>query len=269
MSTLLGQLAAADQTTRARASQAFAAPLRFALDQLRLMLSPQRITLESLPTSLTREWIAPDQKARVEVLPKGDPNDDSTLRNFAAAVLAVAPTATGTPVLFQDAAGIIVRALTEAAGLALASIAILLWIALRRFGDVLLTLVPLLVAGLVTLEICGLIGLQLNFANIIALPLLLGIGVAFKIYYIMAWRGGKTNLLESTLTRAVVFSAMTTATAFGSLWLSSEPGISSMGKLMALSLACTLAAAVLFQPILMGPPRAALSPQSDQRKSAT
>jgi predicted RND superfamily exporter protein len=57
------------------------------------------------------------------------------------------------------------------------------------------------------------------------------------------------------LTRAVIFSAMTTATAFGSLWLSDEPGVSSMGKLLALSLACTLSAAVLFQPILMGPPR--------------
>ena len=137
----------------------------------------------------------------------------------------------------------------------LVSIAIILLIALRRIGDVLLTLVPLIVAGLLTLEICGLIGLQLNFGNIIALPLLLGVGVAFKIYYIVAWRGGKTNLLESTLTRAVIFSAMTTATAFGSLWLSSHPGTSSMGKLLALSLACTLAAAVLFQPALMGKPR--------------
>jgi uncharacterized protein len=262
LSALLGQLADADQTVRARASKAFAAPLRFDLDQLRLMLDPQRITLQTLPAALTRDWVSPDQKARIEVLPKGDPNDDRTLRNFAAAVLAVAPTGTGTPVLFQEAAGIIVRAFTEATGLALASIAILLWIVLRRFGDVLLTLVPLIVAGLVTLEICGLIGLQLNFANIIALPLLLGVGVAFKIYYIVAWRGGKTNLLESTLTRAVVFSAMTTATAFGSLWLSTEPGVSSMGKLMALSLACTLAAAVLFQPILMGPPRVKSSPGS-------
>ena len=66
---------------------------------------------------------------------------------------------------------------------------------------------------------------------------------------------GKTRLLESTLTRAVIFSAMTTATAFGSLWLSHHPGTSSMGKLMALSLVCTMAAAVLFQPVLMGPPR--------------
>jgi len=81
--------------------------------------------------------------------------------------------------------------------------------------------------------------------------LLLGVGVAFKIYYIMAWREGQTNLLESVLTRAVTFSACTTATAFGSLWFSSHPGTSSMGKLMALSLVTTLSAAVLFQPALL------------------
>ena len=119
----------------------------------------------------------------------------------------------------------------------------------------LLTLVPLLLAGVVTLEICVLIDLPLNFANIIALPLLLGVGVAFKIYYIMAWREGQTNLLQSVLTRAVTFSACTTATAFGSLWFSSHPGTSSMGKLLAISLLTTMAAAALFQPVLMGKPR--------------
>ena len=99
------------------------------------------------------------------------------------------------------------------------------------------------------------VGLPLNFANIIALPLLLGVGVAFKIYYIMAWREGQTNLLQSVLTRAVTFSACTTATAFGSLWFSSHPGTSSMGKLLAISLLTTMAAAALFQPVLMGKPR--------------
>jgi uncharacterized protein len=119
----------------------------------------------------------------------------------------------------------------------------------------------------VTLEICVAIGMPLNFANIIALPLLLGVGVAFKIYYIMAWRAGQTGLLQSSLTRAVFYSAMTTATAFGSLWFSEHPGISSMGKLLALSLACTLAAAALFQPALMGQPRtlkAADAPEADK-----
>jgi hypothetical protein len=120
---------------------------------------------------------------------------------------------------------------------------------------VLRTIIPLLVAGVVTLELCVAFGMPLNFANIIALPLLLGIGVAFKIYYVMAWRGGQSQVLQSPLTRAVFFSALTTATAFGSLWFSNHPGTSSMGKLLALSLVCTLAAAVLFQPVLMGPPR--------------
>jgi len=125
---------------------------------------------------------------------------------------------------------------------------------------VLLTLAPLVLAGAVTLEVCALAGITLNFANVVALPLLLGVGVAFKIYYIMAWRAGKTGLLQSTLTRAVVFSAMTNAVAFGSMWSSSYPGISSMGKLMALALLCTMAAAVLFQPVLMGPPRQIQNP---------
>ena len=171
------------------------------------------------------------------------------------AVLAVEPAATGPAVMMFEAGNTVVRAFVEAGIFALAAIAILLWITLRRISDVLLTLLPLLVAGVVTLELCVALDIPLNFANIIALPLLLGVGVAFKIYYIMAWRSGKTALVQSTLTRAVIFSAMATASAFGSLWLSSDPATSSMGKLMALALLCTMAAAVLFQPALMGRPR--------------
>jgi predicted RND superfamily exporter protein len=174
---------------------------------------------------------------------------------FAHAVRAVAPDAIEGPISILDARQTVVIAFIEAGVFALLSIAVLLWITLRRISDVLLTLIPLLVAGVVTLEICVIIGLPLNFANIIALPLLLGVGVAFKIYYIMAWREGQTNLLQSVLTRAVTFSACTTATAFGSLYFSSHPGTSSMGKLLAISLLTTMMAAAVFQPILMGKPR--------------
>jgi predicted RND superfamily exporter protein len=229
--------------------------LKTALDELRNGLKAEPVRLDTLPADLKRDWVTEDGRALIDVSPKGDPNDNEVLRRFAAAVLAVEPTATGSPVSLQESGRTVVRAFIEAGLWALVSITILLWIVLRRFGDVLLTLVPLLLAGAVTLEICVLINLPLNFANIIALPLLLGVGVAFKIYYVMAWRAGQTNLLQSSLTRAVVFSAMTTATAFGSLWMSSHPGMSSMGKLLALSLVCTMAAAVLFQPALMGPPR--------------
>ncbi|HEY0235224.1 MAG TPA: MMPL family transporter [Afipia sp.] len=251
----LTRLAQSDKSVRDKVSDVFLSPLSVMLDQIRNSLKAQPVTLKTLPAYLVDDWVTPDGRARVEVQPNGDPNDNETLRRFAAAVQKVEPTATGGPVSILESGHTIVMAFIQAGIWALLSISVLLYIVLRRAGDVLLTLVPLILAGVVTLEICVLIGMPLNFANIIALPLLLGVGVAFKIYYVTAWRAGHTNLLQSSLTRAIFFSAMTTATAFGSLWLSSHPGTSSMGKLMALSLVTTLAAAVLFQPALMGRPR--------------
>jgi uncharacterized protein len=255
LADLLARLAKADPAARKSAETAVAEPLRISLHQLRQELNPEHVTIQNIPRELAREWLTPDGRARVQVLPRGDPDNTEVLRDFVTAVLAVEPSATGPAVSLYEAGNTVVFAFIEAGVFALSAIALLLWITLRRPTDVLLTLVPLLVAGVVTLELCVLIDLPLNFADIIALPLLLGVGVAFKIYYIMAWRQGKTALLQSSLTRAVIFSACTTATAFGSLWLSSHPGTSSMGKLMALALVCTMAAAVLFQPALMGPPR--------------
>jgi uncharacterized protein len=254
---LLTKLAAADPELRARAEAAVAEPLRFALGQLRLELDPQHVTIDTIPREIARQWLTADGRARIQVLPSGDPENTETLRSFVSAVLAIAPDATGPAVLLYEAARTVIHAFIVAGVFALSAITVLLLVALRRIGDVLLTLIPLLVAGAVTLELCVVLGIPLNFANIIALPLLLGVGVAFKIYYIMAWRAGKTNLLQSSLTRAVIFSAMTTASAFGSLWLSENPGTSSMGEMMALALVCTMAAAVFFQPVLMGPPRKA------------
>jgi hopanoid biosynthesis associated RND transporter like protein HpnN len=251
----LAKLAGGDEAMRGRAHAAMIPSLNTALDELRNYLQAQPVTLETLPPEIAREWVTQDGRYKVEILPKGDPTDNETLRQFARAVQAVEPNATGGPIAILESGRTVVRAFFEAGFWALGSIVILLWIVLRRFSDVLLTIIPLLMAGVVTMELMVLFGMKLNFANIIALPLLLGVGVAFKIYYIMAWRAGQTGLLQSSLTRAVMFSALTTATAFGSLWLSSHPGTSSMGKLMALALVTTMAAAVLFQPVLMGPPR--------------
>jgi predicted RND superfamily exporter protein len=251
----LTKLAAANQATRDKAQSVFVTPLLIVLDQLRSSLQAQPVSLDTLPPELVNSWKTQDGKVRVEVTPRGDSNDNETLRSFADAVLAAEPNAIGGPVSILKSGDTIVKAFIHAGLWALLSIGLLLWIALRRISDVMMTLVPLLVAGAVTLEICVLIGLPLNFANIIALPLLLGVGVAFKIYYVVAWRAGRTNLLQSSLTRAIFFSALTTATAFGSLWLSSHPGTASMGKLLALSLVTTLAAVLLFQPALMGRPR--------------
>lgn len=260
----LRALAQANAATRDRAEGAFALPLRLALVSLGELLMPGPITLETLPPALVNQWQAQDGQELVDIAPKVppgvDPNDDAMLERFSRAVLKAEPRAIGGPISILESAHTIIVAFSQAACLATVSIMLLLWIALRRFGDVLRTLLPLLVSATVTLELCVVFGISLNFANIIALPLLLGIGVAFKIYYVVAWRAGQTGLLQSSLTQAVILSAATTATAFGSLWLSHHPGTSSMGKLLALSLACTLIGAVFFQPILMGRPRANAGP---------
>jgi hopanoid biosynthesis associated RND transporter like protein HpnN len=259
LSTTLAKLAQADAATRERAEHAMAEPLRLALAQLRALLQPSEITRATLPPALADGFLTPDGQALVEVSPKVppgvDPNDDRMLAHFADAVQKAEPDAIGGPISIRHSAETIIKAFQQAAALSLLAIAVLLWITLRRLGDVLRTLIPLLVSAVVTLELCVVFDMPLNFANIIALPLMLGVGVAFKIYFVMAWRSGQTRLLQSSLTHAVMFSAATTATAFGSLWFSHHPGTSSMGRLLALSLFCTLIGAVVFQPVLMGKPR--------------
>ncbi|WP_011301019.1 MMPL family transporter [Cupriavidus necator] len=259
LAKVLKRLADADAATRDRAELAIALPLRLALGRLRLMLEPRPVTQQTLPPAIVRDWLTPDGRALVSITPRLPQHEgierEAALNLFMDAVLRVEPNATGGPIAIRGSADTIMGAFAQAGAWAVLSITILLWIALRRFGDVLRTLVPLLVSAIVTLELCAAFGIALNFANVIALPLLLGIGVAFKIYYVIAWRQGKTKLLQSSLTHAVLYSAATTATAFGSLWLSQHPGTASMGKLLALALVCTLVGAVFFQPILMGRPR--------------
>ncbi len=266
LSDALAKLAKASPEARARAADALVRPLKLTLGDIQAGLAPQKVTLETLPPGLVADWKASDGRVRVSVSPKGDSNDNAVLRNFVEAVTAVAPDATGEALGIQKAGDTIVNAFIQAAIWALTSIALLLLITLKRPTDVMLTLFPLLLACVVTLELCVIFDMPLNFANIIALPVLLGVGVAFKIYYIMAWREGRSGLLASPLTRAVFFSGMTTAVAFGSLWLSNHPGTSSMGKLLALSLVSTMAAAVLFQPLLMGPPREVEKPEEETPK---
>ena len=111
-------------------------PLDTALDELRNYLQEQPVTLETLPPEIARQWVTQDERFKVEVLPKGDPNDNETLRLFARAVQAVEPNAIGGPVSILESGRTVIRAFFEAGFWSLASIAVLLWIVLRRFGDV-------------------------------------------------------------------------------------------------------------------------------------
>jgi predicted RND superfamily exporter protein len=225
------------------------------LAQVRDELQPRRITRAALPASFKAQWLAPDGRARIEVSPAGDTSDSGVAADFVAAVRAIAPDATGAPVTIIESGRVVVWSFIEAGLLALAAIFVILVVTLRRPLDVLLTLGPLVIAGIMSLEAAAIVGLPLNFANIIALPLMFGVGVAFHIYYIVAWRAGVVDMLASSLTRAIFFSALTTGAAFGSLCLSRHPGTASMGQLLLIALVFTLLAAFIIVPAFLGPPR--------------
>ena len=211
------------------------------------------VSLQSLPADLARDWVTPDGRARVQVSPSGDSNDNKVLQRFSKAVLKLAPDATGAPISVQAAGKTISWAFIQAGLLSLVVISALLLAALRSVREVAFTLAPIVLAGFLTLGTCVAIGQPINFANIIAFPLLFGVGVAFHIYFVMAWRAGAKDLLQSSLARGVFFSALTTGAAFGSLIFSSHPGTASMGLILMISLIWTLVAALIFEPALLGP----------------
>jgi hypothetical protein len=239
---------------RAHANEALVPGLQSMLLTVATSLTAQKVTVATMPAEMQRDWVAANGVARVQVSPKDTRNDPSVLKHFTDAVRRVAPDATGAPISIRESGNTIVGAFIEAGILSFIVIIVLLFITLRRVFDVLMTLAPLVLTGLLTLATCVAIGQKLNFANVIALPLLLGIGVAFNIYFVVAWRAGAKNLLQSSLTRAVIFSAATTATGFGALWLSPHPGTASMGELLMISLFWTLATTLFLSPALLGPP---------------
>jgi hopanoid biosynthesis associated RND transporter like protein HpnN len=252
----LEALARAAPSARTEVAAMLVPGLETVLEKIRDSLQPQPISIARLPSDVVRAWLAPDGRARVSITPRGDANDNAVLSRFLAAGIKLIPNATGTPLSIHEAGRAVVSAFAEAGVLSFAAITVLLLATLRRVRDVAITMAPIVLTGLLTMGSCVLMGQPLNFANIIALPLLFGIGVAFHIYFVMAWRAGGSHLLTSSLARAVFFSALATATGFGSLWASSHPGTASMGKLLMISLVWTLVSALLFQPALMGLPAA-------------
>ena len=211
------------------------------------------VTFDDLPDSLRRRQVAADGRASVEVYPKENLHQHQALRRFVGAVRAVALHATGSPVVILEAGNTVVGAFRDAAVLAFVAIAVLLAVLLRRLRDVALVFSPLVLAALLTVAASVLFGLPFNFANVIVLPLLFGLGVANGIHLVLRRRdeGGVTEVMASSTPRAVVFSALTTIGSFASIALSSHPGTASMGMLLTIAITLTLACTLIVLPALM------------------
>jgi predicted RND superfamily exporter protein len=254
LARLLDQAADSDDAFLQQLDHVLLSTLKPRLEALKAALAAQPLTAETLPPEIRNDWIAADGRARVLVIPAGDSNDNAVLERFIAAVRTVAPDASGSAVQIYESGRAVSRAFEIATVFALASMAVLLGLILRRVTDVLMVLVPLAAAALATAIICRLIGLQLNFANIIALPLLLGIGVAFNIYFVVNWRNGIAGPLQTSTARGVLFSGLTTGSSFASLALSGHLGTASMGIVLLSGMAMTLVSIFTLMPALLGPP---------------
>ena len=234
------------------------------LERLRRGLDAEAVTFEDLPAGLRDHWVNEQGQARVLVRPAGPISDNADLEAFARAVLDEAPHATGTPVVILEGGREVVGAFREASLLAFAIITALLVIVLRKVRDLVLVLAPLTLAILFTAATAVLLGLDLNFANVIVLPLLLGLGVSGALHVVMRWRHEDrlTDLAATSTPRAVLFSALTTVASFGSLAISDHLGLASMGLLLAIAIFWSLVCNLLVLPsmLALARPRAGAAP---------
>ena len=251
LSARLKRLADAAPARRAAAVLALTGSLTPALDQVRASLTAEPVTRATLPQELKREWISAKGEARVDITPAGDPADPANLRHFVADVRAVAPNVSGPPVAVIEAGRTILGAFIEAGLLSTAAICILLFVILRSLRDVALTIAPVLLTFILSLATLAVWRQPINLENLIALPLLLGIGVSFNIYSVIAWRDGAPLRTRASLSHAILFSALTTGASFTALALSAHPGTSSLGQLLLISLFWTVISALLVQPALL------------------
>lgn len=226
-------------------------PMRLA--DLHAALMPQRVTLASLPAALRARYVAPNGEARIQIQPKADLSNEHDLGRFVTEVQRIAPDATDTPVMLLEGGRAVVQAFVQAIVTAAVVNALLLWLLLRRVRVAGSVLLPLSLAALYTVAAMVLIGERFNLANIVVVPLLIGLGIAFGIYLVT--RGGReldaAALARTSTPRAVLFSGLTTMVSFGSLAIAPDPGMAAMGKVLTLALVITLVCVLVLIPALI------------------
>ncbi len=222
---------------------------------------PRPVSLETLPESLAVRMLAPDGQARVEILPAEDLSDNDVHARFVDGVKEVVPEATGSAVTILEFGRAVVRSFRQALAMALFGVAFLLLLLWRRVGDMVLVLIPLGLALLVTSAAAAVIGIPFNFANIVVLPLLLGIGVDSGIHLVHRHRvtvetlghaeAPERELLETSTAQAVFFSALTTMSSFGSLSFADHVGFATLGQLLLIGVTLVLFANLILLPALL------------------
>jgi hopanoid biosynthesis associated RND transporter like protein HpnN len=223
------------------------------LEKLSVGLEAEGVALDDLPQALRERYVAADGRQRLAVFPTADLGDESALKHFVNIVSTTTPEATGRPVQIARSGEIVVRSMIQATSLAAILIVGFLLLILRRPSDIAFITIPVVLAALMTAAATVLFAIPFNFANVIVLPLLIGLGVDSGIHLVLRAREERSgqNLFSTSTPRAVLLSALTTIGSFGSLALSAHRGTASMGELLTISVALTLISALVILPGLL------------------
>ncbi len=219
------------------------------LARLRDQLGAGPVDIEALPEALRSRYLSSSGQWRVDILPAADVRDPKALSDFVASVEAAFPDIAGGAVQSLKAGETIARAMIEASLIAFGVITLFLVIVLRRLGDVLLMLFPLALATTLTIAAGVIFNIPFNYANVIVLPLLLGIGVDSGIHIVLRERHGEADGVATR--RAVFYAALTTIASFGSLTLSTHRGTASMGELLSIAIGFTLLCTLVVLPVAL------------------
>ena len=250
---LAAVLARADGPYLNALAQRLTTGLPYELARLAAGLTAEPFTRQQLPAVLADRWRAADGRELVEIYPVADITDNRAAASFLADVRSQLPRATGLPVVHHEAGATVVQSFRLAFIYALAMIAALLWALLQNVRDALVVLAPIVLGALITAALTVFVGIPFNFANIIALPLLLGVGVDNGVHMVHRARTEPVagGALATSTSRAVLFSGLTTLASFGNLGFSPHPGMASMGQLLGIGMALTLAATLVLLPALL------------------
>ncbi|MEM1059103.1 MAG: MMPL family transporter [Verrucomicrobiota bacterium] len=232
--------------------QAVFEPLRTELRWLRGQQVDRPIGLEDVPTALQKRLMGKDGKLLLQVFSSEDLWEREPLVNFLAQVRSVAPGVTGTPVQNEAYIELLRESYLSAAVWAFAAIVVLIFLHFRRVSYALLAILPLGLGVLWTLGVMAVTGIKFNPANIMTLPMVIGIGVAYGVYTMDRYREEKSaNLFATSTGKSIVLSALTTIIAFGSMLTASYTGLKSMGQVMTLGVFMCLLTSIVFLPQLL------------------
>jgi len=224
------------------------------MKRLRNALEPGEIALADLPAPLVARMVAANGSARVQVYPRESLIDEMAFSRFVADVQEVAPEAAGVAINLVGFANATKSSFRQALLSALIAIAALLWWLWRRISDVLLVLAPLILSSLLTCATMVLLDLPFNFANVIVIPLLIGVGANSGIHLVHRSKritNSDEELLATTTARAVFYSALTTAVSFGTLAFSSHRGMASLGIVLSIGMILTIVCTLVVLPALL------------------